>query len=394
VYYDAVGRWVPLEPFGVCNHEREGTLRTPSGFAANPVPGQPFDSGTPGCVWHRLFLDAAIPEGCAIAVGARAADDGDLLERLPFRPQPTPYLRGAGAELPWYDPWGDVAVRPTSPRTGTWELLFQNVVGRYVQLELTFSGTGRTTPSVRALRAWYPRFSYVRAYLPEVYQEEDEPARFLERMLANMEGLLTEHEQRIDHAWMLVDPRTSPADAFDWLASWVGLRLEPAWSSERRRFLLRHVDRLYRIRGTIGGLRALLRLYLGCSLDTDVVFAPHARTDDPARIVDRVAPHRFRVLIPARLEADQAAMVGRIVEAARPAHAAFEVRWFSGLLVVGESRVGVDSLVGESLRFEPIVLDRTDRADLAAGVLAADHPFDVADRIVSDRDRLGGLPAL
>jgi hypothetical protein len=84
-------------------------------------------------------------------------------------------------------------------------------------------------------------------------------------------------------------------------------------------------------------------------------------------------------------------MVGRIVEAARPAHAAFEVRWFSGLLVVGESRVGVDSLVGESLRFAPIVLDRT---DLAAGVLAAAHPFDVADRIVSDRDRLGGLPAL
>jgi phage tail-like protein len=244
---------------------------------------------------------------------------------------------------------------------------------------------------VRSLRAWYPRFSYVQAYLPEVYQEADEPGRFLERMLANTEGWLTEHEQRIDHAWMLANPRTAPEAALDWLASWVGLRLEPAWDADRRRFLLRNVDRLYRMRGTIGGLRALLRLYLGRSVDEEVVFAPRPRTDDPARIVDTVAPHRFRVVIPAKLGSDQAAMVARIVGVARPAHAGFEIRCFSGLLVIGEAQVGVDSVVGESPRFEPIVLDRT---DLAAGVLAASHPFEIADRIVADRDRIGELPAL
>lgn len=390
VFYDAAGRWVPLEPFGTCNIERTATLRTPAEFRTHPVAGQPFDSTMPGCLWHRLFLDAEIPDGCAITVGARASDDPALLERLPFRPQPLGYLRSGGSELPWHDPWADVR-RPASPRTGTWELLFQQVVGRYLQLELTLSGTGRTTPSLRALRAWYPRFSYVRAYLPEVYQDEDEPDRFLERMLANMEGLLTEHEVRIEWAWMLADPRTAPTVALDWLASWVGLHLEPAWTTPRRRFLLRHVDRLYRMRGTMGGLRALLRLYLGCSLDPDVVFAPAARVDDPARLVELVASHRFRVLIPSRLDTDTAAMVARIVEAARPTHTSFEIRSFSGLLVVGEAQVGVDTLVGESPRFEPIVLGTT---GLAAGVLAAPHPFGIPDRIVSDRDRLGELPAL
>jgi phage tail-like protein len=390
VYYDAVGRWVPLEPFGTCNRERAGVLRTPAGFGTGSVAGQPFDSGTPGCVWHRLFLDAEVPDGCAVSVAVRAADDAALLERLPFVPQPTPYLRGAGAELPFHDPWADVR-RPVGARTGTWELLFQRACGRYLQLELTVTGTGRTGPSLRALRAWFPRFSYVQAYLPEAYQVDDDPDRFLERMLANPEGLLTEQEQRIESAWMLVDPSTAPVAALDWLASWMGLQLEPQWDTARRRFLLRNVHRLYRIRGTVGGLRALLRLYLGCSLDEDVVFAPLPLPDDPARIVEGAAPHRFRVLVPFALDEDQAAMVGRIVEAARPAHAAFEVRSHSGLLVVGEAQVGIDTLLGESPRFVPFQIGST---PVAAGVLAADHPFEVDDRIISDRDRLGEFPGL
>jgi phage tail-like protein len=427
VYYDAVAggsgaqqrhgnsgaddrvRWVPLEPFGVCNMERCATLRTPTGFEAadDPQPGQPFDGGMPGTVWHRLFLDADIPDRCSLTVAVRAADDPALLERLPFVRQPTPYMRAptdgdaSRSELPWHDPWADV-VRPTSGRTGTWELLFQQVTGRYLQIELSFHGTGRTTPSLRALRAWYPRFSYVQAYLPEAYQEDDEPGRFLERLLANMEGLLTDQEQRIENAWLLAEPRTAPPEALDWLASWMGLRLEPLWSTARRRFLLRWVHRLYRIRGTVGGLRALLRLYLGCSLDPAVVFAPLPLPDDPARIVEGVptadgsgavvtSPHRFKVLVPFALDDEQAAMVGRIVEAARPAHTSFEVRWHTGLFVVGEAQLGIDSLLGDSPRFVPIELGAT---PLAAGVLAADHPFEVADRIVSDRDRLGELPRL
>jgi phage tail-like protein len=425
VYYDSNGRWLPLEPYGICSFERGGTMHTPTGFGQGSVPGQPFDSGRPGCVWHRLFLDADIPDGCAIVVGARAADDPELLERLPFLPQPRPYLRNRGSELPWHDPWAAVR-RPPSPRTGTWELLFQGIGGRYVQLELELSGTGRTTPSLRALRTWFPRFSYVTSYLPAVYEEEDEPDRLLERLLANMEGFFTEHEARIDHTSVLLDARTTPVEAIDWLASWMGLGLEPAWDEGRRRFLLRNLDRFYRLRGTVAGLRAILRLYLGCSAD-ETVFDPGARMDDPARIVERfparrfslaalgdpttgndgttITPnvavddpdavqalaHRFRVLIAEDLDTDRAAMVDRIVAVARPAHTAYEVRTYEDLLIVGEARVGVDTLVGPSPRFAPIVLDAT---ALAAGFLGAAHPFDIADRVVLDRDRLGDLPAL
>src|SRR6185295_4945256 len=122
-----------------------------------------FDSGEPGCVWHRLMLDAVIPGGGALGVRARAADDPDLLTRMAWRQQPTPYLRGGGAEIPYYDPWPDRrGDDPTDrERTGTWELLFQEIRGRYLQLELSIAGTGRSTPELRALRAWFPRFSYL-----------------------------------------------------------------------------------------------------------------------------------------------------------------------------------------------------------------------------------------
>ena len=210
-------------------------------------------------------------------------------------------------------------------------------------------------------------------------------------MLANVEGILTEHEHLIDHAFLLGDARTTPPAALDWLASWVGLSLEPAWEVERRRFLVRHVDRIYRMRGTVGGLRSLLRLYLGCSLDPEVVFAAGPRTDDPARIVDRIGAHRFRVLIPAQLDGERAAMVARIVGAARPAHAAFEVRSYRGLLVVGEGRLGIDTVVGAGAAFAPITLGAT---AISAGTLAPSHPFEIADRVIAGRDRIGEVPPL
>lgn len=389
VLYDIAHSWVPLEPFGMCTREREATLRTWLPSADDPA-GLPFDSNITGCVWHRLLIDAAVPDGCSLRVACRAADDLATLDRLAFVEQPVPYRRATGSELAWHDPWRDVD-RPLDGRTGTWETLCQEVVGRYAQLELTLVGTGRTSPSVRALRWWYPRFDYVEHYLPAVYAVEDEPDHFLQRMLANMEGVLTDLEGRIDGAWTLADPRVAPEEALDWLAGWLGTRLEPLWDAPRRRFLIEHADRLYRMRGTARGMRAVLRLYLGCSLDADEVFAPGPHPADPARLVEHIGAHRFRVVVAQRLAVEQHDMVRRIVDAARPANTGYDLRVATGLLVVGEAAVGVDTVVGESPRFQPMVIGAS---TIATGTLAADHPFDVADRIVLDRDRLGELPPL
>ena len=221
-------------------------------------------------------------------VRARAADDPALLVQSPWLPQPLPYLRSDGAELAWYDPWVDLRAADGSlpDGTGTFELLFQQVTGRFVEVELCLRGGGRSSPAVRSLRAWYPRFSYPEHYLPAVYREDAAPYGFLDRFLANFEGFYTVAEERIEHSSLLLDARTVPPDDLAWLASWFGLVLDPQWNELQRRFLVRNVDRFYRCRGTLGGLLAILRAYLDPQVD-DSVFDCSCTGTSGLRIVEQ-----------------------------------------------------------------------------------------------------------
>jgi phage tail-like protein len=417
-WYDFGDRWVPLEVYTECRFEATGSLITPDFTSA--IPGQPFDSQLPGCVWHRLLLDAQVPTGTSLAVQARASDDPALLTQSPWLPQPAPYPRSDGAELAWYDPWTDLRAADGSlpAGTGTFELAFQQVTGRYLQIQLALQGGGRTSPAVRSLRAWYPRFSYPEHYLPAVYLEDTAPYGFLDRFLANFEGFYTVTEERIEHSSLLLDARTVPADSLAWLASWFGLVLDPQWSQAQQRFLIRNVDRFYRCRGTPGGLMAILLTYLSPEPD-DSVFASSgaaavglriverfltrdgggAACGDPATTAgsgseaDRVAAtaHRFDVLVPAGLSSDALAMVDRIMASSKPAHTGYAVRGYYDLFMVGQARLGIDTQLGTGPSFSAMVLGQ---GYLAQTYLGFPHPFELPDRIVIDRDRVGGVPPL
>jgi phage tail-like protein len=263
---DTAVRWVQLHVIDQPRYQRMATLLTPI-----------FDGKERNCVWHRLCVDACIPPETNVEVWSRAENDRQLLEVLPFTREPQLYLRGAGAELPYYQPFPER--QQQSEATGTWELLFQRASGRYFQIRLVITGNGRTTPHLRALRAYYPRFSYVRQYLPAVYQEDAESAVFLERFLANPEGFYTDIEGKIAGVSALFDARSAPAETLNWLAGWLGLVLDPLWARiqerrqsaganeappapDRRRLFIRYAMTLYDRRGTPDGLRFALHLLL------------------------------------------------------------------------------------------------------------------------------------
>jgi phage tail-like protein len=414
-------RWVTVQVYGEYRYATAATLRTPVDFGETD--GGPFDSRTPGCVWHRLLLDAALPPGSTLRVRARSSDDPATLVLQDWLAQPTPYQRSDGSELPYADPWidrrGDDPDNPVPlpGGTGTWELLFQQVAGRYLQLELAVTGPGNDTPLLKELRAWYARFSYPQHYLPAVYAEHDEPSRFLERFLANQEGMFTALEEKIEHSALLLDARTAPVADLPWLAGWFGLAIDPKWTVPQRRFLIKNVDRFYRWRGTPIGLVALLRVFVDGIVD-ESVFAGGAASAGGIRVVerfitrdvggpddggpaDRILPdpldrarsaaHRFDVLVPSCLDDDGLAMVRRIVENAKPAHTLYRLRRYYALFIAGTARLGVDTELGQGPRFQAITLGAT---SLLGGYLAAPYPFDQSDRVISDRDRLGSLPAL
>jgi hypothetical protein len=279
---DAVVRWVELHAIDQPRYVRQAELLTPV-----------FDGRQRGLTWHRLFLEACLPSETAVEVWTRAGEDPDLLLAQPFVQEPPLYLRRGGSEIPYYQPATGRFVNDLpvpGDGEGTWELLFQQAIGRYLQIKLVLKGNGRTTPELQALRAYYPRFSYVKNYLPAVYQDDPESAWFLERFLANMEGFYSELEGKIAAAGLLFDARSAPPQALEWLGGWVGLVLDPLWERiqarriaslpaasrqhaqgrppfDRRRLFVRFARRLYDRRGTPDGLRFALHLLLDPCLE-------------------------------------------------------------------------------------------------------------------------------
>lgn len=279
-YYDIEDRWVRLATQPRPRFERQGSCTLPPHGSSATA----FDSDIPGCVWHRVFIDACVPPDCEIEIESRAADRLDLIERdvAPWQPEPRPYRRGAGSEIPFHQP----SIRGPADRVGTWEVLLQQAVGRYLQLRLTLRGSARSTPKLQALRVYYPRFSYVREYLPPLYRDDPGSASFLERFLANAEGFYTDLEGRIENAAALFDNRLVPGEHLEWLASWVSATLDPAWSDERRRFFLSHALRMFRERGTPHGIVRAIRLTLDECVD-ERLFDEAAQPPFTVRIVER-----------------------------------------------------------------------------------------------------------
>ena len=287
VYYDFENQWVPLVSQPRPRYSLEATIFTPlrTEQADATTTRGAFDGLEPDCVWHRLMLDACIPPEAQVEVWSRAANYERELALADWQPEPQPYLRGDGSELP-FTPGTLNEIKGL----GTWELLFQNARGRFLQLQIRLAGNGRTTPRLRALRAYYPRFSYLNHYLPSVYREDAESASFLDRFLANVEGMYTAMEDRIAAAQMLFDPAAAPSEALDWLASWFGVALDPAWDNERRRIFIKHAIEFFNRRGTMDGLVLALRVALDrCvneSLFTDA--QSRARTSSSGiRIVEK-----------------------------------------------------------------------------------------------------------
>lgn len=270
VYYDFGARFIPLVKQTRPRYEFDAVLYTPLNVSIeDPSPPShdanargAFDGREPDCVWHRLLLDGCIPPETSVEIYSRAANNQSDLEIATWEREPRLHLRSNGSELPFVADMTD-----TAQGMGTWELLFQKARGRYLQLQIRLSGNGRSTPRLRALRAYYPRFSYLTQYLPGVYRENADSASFLDRFLANLEGFYTTIEDRIAAVQVLLDARSAPSEVLDWLAGWFGVALDPSWDDARRRLFISNAMKFFQWRGTMRGLETALRLALDTCAD-------------------------------------------------------------------------------------------------------------------------------
>lgn len=252
--------------------------------------GRVLDGGDAEMCWHRVFVDADVPEGCGVRVElATTPDEDDVpregewfphdLGKVPVDgPRGTPRFAWSSApsEVPGAAGTLDVPSHPG--RAGLYSALVQRagrrtrrLVGRFLHVRVTLFGDGRRSPELGAVRVWGPRFSYVREYLPELYHEDPlvdgdasiagaTPADFFERFVALFEGVLTPLEDQVADAWRMTHPATIPAESLDWLASWVGRALDPGLGEAARRRMVLAFPALSRWRGTKRGLELALEV--------------------------------------------------------------------------------------------------------------------------------------
>lgn len=406
-YYHQGERWQPIQPLPRRRYEEEAIVLLPADYA--------FDGRDPGCVWHRLCIDACIPLETSIIVEARASDTRADLQWETWERQPKFYQRPTGSEIPYNDLWDKTDRK--NPDTGTWELLFQRMRGRYLQLKLTLIGNVRSTPMIRSLRAHYPRYSYLKQYMPAMYQEDVISGHFIENFLANPEGIFTLIEGLIAQVQYLLDTRTVPEGAVNWLADWLGLAFEPGWTEYQRRLLVAQAPYFFLRRGTLPGMIQAIMLAIMPELGPDIFRDDIATYCNSVRIIERfltrtysdvavgdataidvdsegnisddssqaiqvaagTRAHQFIVLLPTTVTEEQRRLVEHIIELEKPAHTSAIVKQFWALFRVEAVRLGYDTILGEGGRFEIFRLNQT---ALAEGQLSASFPHTLTNRSV------------
>ncbi|GAB3459368.1 phage tail protein [Actinophytocola sediminis] len=157
--------------------------------------------------------------------------------------------------------------------------------------------------------------------LPAVYQEDP----FTERFVGGFDDVLAPILATLDCLVDYFDPYLAPADFLEWMASWVGIELEEGWPIERGRAVVATAVEMYRMRGTVGGLRANLQVLTGGRVEIadsgEVGWSRSPGAEMPGAASPRLAV-RIRVHDPSSVPMD---LVDQAVAAAKPAHVVHRV---------------------------------------------------------------------
>lgn len=205
---------------------------------------------------------------------------------------------------------------------------------------LTDTETGGATRYPGLLRLRHPN-SALLAQLPALYTESPSPISyrapyedrpFFERYLRGFDDALEPTQEMLANLALFFDPDETASDVLPWLSTWVSLVLDENWPQLKRRRLIKEAVELYRWRGTRWGLSRYLELYTGILPEindqpfTGMRLGPGALLGRSTVLGD-VPPHTF-VLTLAVTGPNQVneQSVHEIIQASKPAHAAYELR--------------------------------------------------------------------
>lgn len=380
--------------------------------------------------WGRIFVDACIPVGTQLKIGFIVSDESEVGPQMNAqppvnvaefeltRPDLTPPLpsalsanslqaeqklhrRSQHRELPWSF---------TDEHWRTYEAPVNAPAGRYLWLVIDLYGKSHVSPKIKNIRVEYPAIDLLRR-LPRVFAEQGAASDFLHRFLSLLNSNFDELDKRSVERQRLLDPLSTPEAMLPWLSSLLGMELDHRWSEAAKRQILQQAMWLFRYRGTVAGLKRFIEIYLqrnitliehfqvrglgGAFVGQSDALAANSilgagfriggklgETDksvsqtqwitgqdqSPITMIDSITQHahRFSVIVPVILSAEQRAVIEHILDIHRPAHTLFDICSVdSGMRVGTGLHLGMTSVVGSSSGFGQIqvgnsILGQTD----------------------------------
>lgn len=381
----------PMQSERICCYDWYGRSRSQADIEARATAvyesaGQlltlALDSGIPRCRWHRVRIDADVPDETAVILSVSSHEEADP---PPQGNETDPQWQAFEAGIPHPSDW-------QSTVTDVSDMLIDQPPGRYLFVRLRLSGNGLATPTVHRVRIDFPRQTSIDA-LPVVYRDNPDAEAFTERFLSLFDAAIEDMDQAIERYPTLLDSEGVAPEVLPWLGAFLDIAMDASWSEERRRKILAAVPELYRRRGTRAGLEQAVRLLFDVTPVIEEASLERmwgalgkarlgqVRTFNPARARFRVgysplsgAPissygnpdsdpltaqaHRFRIFVPGFESAAGMARVAALIESQKPAHTLASFRLSKqGFVLGGGSRVGVDTAIAA---LPPPVLNNPD----------------------------------
>lgn len=205
---------------------------------------------------------------------------------------------------------------------------------------------------------WVSRESYIK-WLPAIYQRSDTTGRNVVRdVLWLVQHMFGSIDNILDTIHTYFDSYETPSAFLPWLAGWSAMLLEPDWPENKKRRLIKKAMELYRLRGTVRGLKLFISLFTGMEPDLienewpfkgfcigvsstvgiDTVILPPV---DKCHSFVVLMPHEFKDTSP-----EEIIRLHEIVDRERPSHSTYMLKFAEPKIPVEERefyRIGVSS---------------------------------------------------
>lgn len=223
-----------------------------------------FDSLQDGNIWHRLRLNAKIPQNALLRLKIYSSDSLHTL--IPGKTEfgddeisMDEYLMDPEEKI-------DDKIRlfeylEAKEFTNPNDLVLFEFKGRYLWLCMEVINYSEEITEINKLKLELAGTSLI-DYLPQIYKMNDK-SLFLSRFLFIFQSLYADLNNDIDNLPRLFAPDRVDEEFLNWLVQWFSIKDTYIWGEEKLRILLKNIIELYKIKGTKQSIKKIVELYLG-----------------------------------------------------------------------------------------------------------------------------------